>query len=109
MPHPLPSTDKKICLDISQPEHTNAGALLWALFYKKTALLDSLTFLEASGFPNNGGMHTLRLNMPQADLASFRELVCHEFKGHYGLSDFLLGFDAKLKQASQATAYAAEY
>lgn len=54
---------EKVRLNLSQREHTDAGALLRQMYYNKTALLDSLSRNECSGFPNNGGEHTLSLNM----------------------------------------------
>lgn len=86
---------EKVRLNLSQREHTDAGALLRQMYYNKTALLDSLSRNECSGFPNNGGEHTLSLNMTPPDLVAFRALVEHDFRGHRGLEHFLKDFDAQ--------------
>lgn len=88
-------TTQRIRLDLSQPEQTEAGRLLYKLYYGYPSLLDALPVSEASGFPHNGGMHTLRVCMTLPDLRAFRQLLAEEYVGARGIAEFLTEFDAK--------------
>lgn len=86
---------RKVYLDLSQPQHTDAGHLLHQMYYSRPRLLDSLSRDERTGYPHNGGMHTLSLHMTAEDLLAFRALVQQDFSTHRGLAEFLADFDSK--------------
>lgn len=88
-------SSQRIRLDLSQPEHTEAGRLLYAMYYTRCELIDAMPRDLVSGFPHNGGQHTLRVNMTLPDLRAFRQLVAEEFAGARGVDEFLSDFDAK--------------
>ncbi len=89
------SSFRRVHLDLSQPQHTDAGNLLHKMYYCRPRLLDSLSRDERSGYPHNGGMHTLSLHMSVDDLLAFRALVQQDFATHEGLAAFLADFDSK--------------
>lgn len=88
-------SSQRIRLDLSQPEHTEAGRLLFAMYYVRPGLIDAMPRDMVSGFPHNGGEHTLRVSMTLPDLRAFRQLVAEEFAGARGVDEFLSDFDEK--------------
>lgn len=62
----------------SQPQHTPAGVLLGKMYYGQF-LQTVLKRDEYSGYPHNGGEHTLVLHLSQTDLQSFMDLVVEYF------------------------------
>lgn len=72
----------------SQPQHTDAGRLLGQMYYG--GFLDRvLDRSERSGYPHNGGEHTLHLELSAADFLAFVEIVRDTFAGHPGVNAFL--------------------
>ena len=69
---------KKMNLDLSQPQYVPAGRILYKMYYSGF-LEKTLDRAERSGFPHNGGQHTLRLHMPEADILAFLDLVKETF------------------------------
>lgn len=88
-------SSQRIQLDLSQPEHTEAGRLLFAMYYARAGFIDAMPRDTVSGFPHNGGKHTLRVSMTLPDLRAFRQLVAEEFAGARGVDEFLSDFDEK--------------
>lgn len=71
----------------SQPQHTNAGDLLGRMYY--SGFIDkALVHGESSGYPHNGGEHSLTLWMQRPDVEAFVDLVEQAYDGHPGLKDF---------------------
>jgi len=64
---------KRYHIDLSQPQHTDLGRLLYRYYYGTTSDLVKKQFLpcEYSGYPHNGGEHTLTLNVSPVRLADF--------------------------------------
>lgn len=89
-------------IDVSHPMHTPAGGVLRKLHYSD--FLDSvLTRSEFSGYPNNGGDHTLRLNLKDSDVAAFLELVRGRFSTlGQGVEDFIQHAQAQVALRAQA-------
>lgn len=67
-------------VDASCGETTVEGRFLGNLYYR-SKVFDVLTPSEYSGFPNNGGEHTLILHLNEADLMAFLVLI-EECYGH---------------------------
>lgn len=78
----------KIRVDVSQPEHTAAGLLLCKMYYG-TVLDDLLAKHEFSGFPHNGGEHTLRLHLSAEDFDAFLGTIAERYPHHPGLVSFI--------------------
>lgn len=78
----------RIRVDVSQPEHTAAGLLLCKMHYG-TVLDDLLAKHEFSGFPHNGGEHTLRLHLSPEDFNAFLGAVADRYPDHPGLASFI--------------------
>lgn len=75
-------------VNASQPEHTPAGNLLCRMYYGP--FLDkALSREERSGYPHNGGEHTLHLRLAPKDLKSFLDLVLETFSQHPGAVEFV--------------------
>ncbi len=85
---------EKLNIVASQPQHTDAGKLVGALYYGGvlSKLLDREDY---AGYPHNGGEHTLRLYLTPPDLKAFLDLVAERFAAHPGLTGFL----AKCKES----------
>lgn len=72
----------------SQAQHSPAGHLLSKMYYG--SFLDKLVPREQrSGYPHNGGEHTLNLAMTLPDLKALLDLVLETFKGHEGAVPFV--------------------
>ncbi len=72
----------------SQPQHTPAGSLLGRMYYG--SFLDAtLSRDQRSGYPHNGGEHTLNLSLSLEDLKAFLDLVLETFRGHEGALPFV--------------------
>lgn len=75
-------------LDVSQPQDTQAGSLLGRMWYGNF-IQNLLRDGEYSGYPHNGGQHTLRLNLNLWDMAAFLKLVEEIFPKHPGTGEFV--------------------
>jgi hypothetical protein len=75
-------------IDLSQPEHTPAGSLLYRMWYgsfiEKTLLRE-----ERYGYPHNGGQHTLSVKLTKPDFDAFVALVAQTFSEHNGTLEFV--------------------
>ncbi len=79
---------KLMSIKASQPQHTDAGNLVGKLYYRGT--LDKLlTRTEYSGYPHNGGEHTLHLRLSAVDLDAFLDAVGETYAGHPGVPGFI--------------------
>lgn len=89
----------KLNLKCSQPQHTEAGRLLGRMYYGHF-LEKSLARDEYSGYPHNGGEHSLYLHLNSAeDYEAFLGLVKDHFGTHPGVSEFVQSVqDAFLKR-----------
>lgn len=89
----------------SQAQHTPEGHLLGRMFYGH--FLDAVTVSsQRSGYPHNGGEHTLSLSMTLPDLKAFLDLVLETFKGHEGAVPFVESVKARFRQAYPSLATA---
>lgn len=77
-----------IRVDASQPEHTPAGKFLAMLYYSDVleALVDSKCF---SGYPHNGGRHTLYLKLSRDDLRALADILEDQYRNIEGAMDFV--------------------
>lgn len=81
-------TTTLVNIDVSQPQHTPAGLLLGKMYYG--GFLEAvLSRSEYSGYPHNGGVHSLYLCMKPDDLNAFIECVQTAFPGREGVSPFI--------------------
>ena len=79
--------NKLLYIHASQALHTPAGNLLYRMYYGGY-ISKILISGERSGYPHNGGEHTLTLRLNLSDLEAFLALTQEVFKGHVGLPDF---------------------
>ena len=82
----------------SQPQHTPAGALLGRMYYGRF-LDDVLEREQRSGYPRNGGEHTLSLKLSLADLKAFLDLVLESFNQHEGAMPFVMSVKERFAKA----------
>ena len=80
----------------SQPQHTPAGRLLGKMYYG--GFIDVLKRDESSGYPHNGGEHSLSLYMTPPNLSSFLSLVADTFPNHEGTEPFIASVKANVAQ-----------
>jgi hypothetical protein len=69
---------QKIRYELSCPQHCPEGRFLGYLYYE-TNLLEVFNRDERSGFPHNGGQHTLSLRVTTSDLFAFVDLINEQF------------------------------
>lgn len=66
-------------VDASLPQHTPGGYLLYNMYYG-TFLDRVLKREERTGYPHNGGEHTLNLHLSWDDLQAFLDVVHETYK-----------------------------
>lgn len=89
----------------SQPQHTPAGRLLGKMYYG--GFLDKvLQREEYTGYPHNGGEHSLSLKLEPTDLHSFLALVGESFPNHEGTAEFIESVKASFAKRYPALARA---
>ena len=69
-----PTTLPGYALNLSAPQNTSLGHLVGDIYYKRSDLL-KLGVEHLSGFPHNGGEHTMRLHGSRADLIAWLDIV----------------------------------
>lgn len=85
----IASTQAARFIEASQPQHTDAGALLGHLYYGGFINKTLKHGVESFGYPHNGGLHSLSLRLAPADLQAWLTLVEEQYAGHPGLADFV--------------------
>lgn len=78
---------KVLYIRASQPQHTPAGKLLGKLYYR--GFLDLLDQSEYSGYPHNGGEHSLSLSMTEENLSALLSLIRATYATHEGCEPFI--------------------
>jgi len=97
--------ENAVYVNASQPQHTPAGKLLGKMYYG--GFLDRvLQRDEYSGYPHNGGEHSLSLKLIPTDLFSFLAIVGESFPTHEGTSEFVTSVKASFSQRYPALACA---
>ena len=81
-------------VNASQSEHIPEGYLLSRMYYG-TFLESVLSRDQYTGYPHNGGEHTLNLRLSLEDLKAFLDLVLETFKSHYGAIPFVHSIKAR--------------
>lgn len=81
----------------SQPQHTPAGNLLGRMYYRGF-LTTLLSREQYSGYPHNGGEHSLTLSLSKEDLTAFVDTVREKYAGDEGLPAFLATIETNLKK-----------
>lgn len=84
-------------VDASQPQHTPAGNLLGRMYYRGF-LTTLLSREQYSGYPHNGGAHSLTLSLSEEDLTAFVAVVREKYAGDEGLPAFLETIESNLKK-----------
>ena len=82
-------------IDASCSEDSPAGRFLGDLYYK-TSALKLFAPGERLGFPNDGGQHTLVLQVEPADAEAFLDLVVEKYGWVNGCSEFVEHFRAQM-------------
>lgn len=73
----------------SQTQHTPAGNLLGKMYYG--GFIDAvLQHEESTGYPHNGGEHTLTLNLSVDGFNAFLALVEETYPRHPGTPEFIV-------------------
>lgn len=85
----------------SQPQYTPAGKLLGSMYYG-SFLQTALSSEQYSGYPHNGGEHTLSLTMSPADVGAFLEIIKETYPHHPGTEPFCAHVQAQLPQGALA-------
>ena len=67
-----------LAINASQPQHTPAGSVLGHMYYRGF-LEKVLSRDEYSGYPHNGGMHSLTLYLSKEDAHAFLDLAKTHF------------------------------
>lgn len=67
----------KIHVRLSAGEQTPLGKIIGRVYYN-SSVLEGLTFDERSGYPNNGGQHTLNLHCKPLDAIEMIEMIKEE-------------------------------
>ena len=74
--------------EASQPEHTPAGKLLGKMYYG--GFVDAaLKRGESTGYPHNGGQHSLTLILAVSEFNAFLALVEETYPQHPGMPEFI--------------------
>lgn len=68
----------KVLVQMSAPEHTELGKVLFRLYYTSGRALLELA-PGRSGYPHNGGEHTLLLEGERKDVLAWLELLTEEY------------------------------
>ena len=63
--------NKTIHLDLSQPQHTGAGYFLDYLYYRAPENWTGISRSQRSGYPHNGGQHTIFIKAPVQNIELF--------------------------------------
>lgn len=80
----------------SQRQDTAEGRMLGRMYYG--GFLETvLSHGEYSGYPHNGGEHTLYLNMKKEDISSFADVVEETFAKDPGCAGFVLKIRSQLQ------------
>lgn len=88
---------KILFVNASQPQHTPAGSLLGRMYYH--GFLDKLLSREQySGYPHNGGEHSLTLSLSEEDLSAFMAIAREKYAKDEGLPAFLETIQTNLKK-----------
>lgn len=80
----------RLYIEATQPQHTPGGSFLGKLYGRFSRFLDdTLDHEEHSGYPYNGGRHTLQLYMTPADCGAWLKLIEETYPGVYGQAEFV--------------------
>lgn len=66
-------------LDLSAPQRDSLGQIVGDIYYKRPSLLQ-VGINHLSGFPHNGGQHTLRIQGSRKDLIAWLDLVIETYR-----------------------------
>jgi hypothetical protein len=86
---------RKSHIDASCDEDSLAGKFLGMLYYD-TRAMDLFRHDERSGFPNDGGLHSLELYVPTDDAEAFLELVTEAYGNRVGCNEFASHFRSRM-------------
>ena len=75
--HYLMMRGGKVFVRLSAPEQSPLGKLVGRAYYDSN-VLEALGFSERSGYPHNGGLHTLELHCKPLDAIEMLELLKEE-------------------------------
>ncbi len=67
----------KVHVQLSAGEQTPLGKIIGRVYYNSN-VLEGLTFAERSGYPHNGGQHTLHLHCRPLDAIEMIEMIKEE-------------------------------
>lgn len=89
-------------IDLSQSQYTPAGKFLSHLYYQ-TAIIDLIDRDDRSGFPHNGGEHTLRIHgVREEDIVAFLAVIKESYpegnKRHEGAVAFLASAQTRMAE-----------
>lgn len=83
-----------IHVNATQAQHTDAGMLLGKLYYSGF-FHKVLSPEEHSGYPHNGGQHTLTLKMPKEDLLALGALIRERHGRHPGMETLVAAIEGQ--------------
>ena len=76
----IPMRDSlRYCLDLSASQASSLGHLVGDIYYKRPGFL-AIGIEHMSGFPHNGGQHTMRLVGDRDDLVAWLNLVVETYR-----------------------------
>jgi hypothetical protein len=79
----------RLHIEATQNQHTPGGDFLGKLYYSTRFLDKTLEREEHSGYPHNGGQHSLYLYMTPSDLSAWLELVEETYPNQHGCVEFV--------------------
>lgn len=95
----LQQDSRRVSFDLSADEQSPLGQLLFCIYYR-SSLVD-LASDQISGYPHNGGRHTLRWRGTPADAAAWLDLASDEWSGRFGATDPRGQIAAQLRSVSK--------
>jgi hypothetical protein len=93
-------TLNRVHVRLSAPEHSALGQIIGQVYYN-TRILDLLRSTERTGYPHNGGQHTLELHCAPLDAIEMIEMIKETALEHFKLNEEQRRVASQLSYISQ--------
>jgi hypothetical protein len=71
---------REISVNLTDCQQSPLGRIIGNLYYQKDAIVDLAP--NCTGYPHNGGQHTMNVRGSKGDVTAFLELVRDAYKGY---------------------------